>query len=199
MVSLTAFRTRLEDSFTEQFVEKQGNIERWERVNSDGAEIKGLELDLGIQPIHSVEVRSGFTYKKNRYDSPLKDFATQNFLRTPDCTGNIRFTLNPLEKLDLFINSVYTGKADVPHEIAVEGQEDPELKLERIDSFFEIDFGLTYHLSLNNGLNTKINLGIKNLTNAYQNDLDKGPDRDPAYVYGPIRPRTIYVGLETAF
>jgi outer membrane receptor for ferrienterochelin and colicins len=154
---------------------------------------------LGIRPIHSVEVRSGFTYKKSRYDSPHPDFETRNFLRTPDFTSNIRLILSPTEKLDLLLNGNYMGEADVPHEIAVEGQEDPELRLERSDSFFEIDFGLIYHLSLNNGLNTKINLGIKNMTNAYQKDLDKGPDRDPAYVYGPIRPRTIYIGLETAF
>ena len=87
----------------------------------------------------------------------------------------------------------------MPHEIVVEGQEDPDLVLERSDSFFQIDLGFSYRLPLNRGLNVKINFGIKNITNAYQDDLDKGPDRDPAYVYGPIRPRTIYAGLETAF
>jgi len=199
MISLTAFRIWLEDSFTEQFVAKQGSIERWERVNSDGAEVKGLELDLGIQPINLVEVRCGFTYKKNRYDSPHKDFDTRNFLRTPDLTGNFQFILNPTEKLDLFLNGNYMGEADVPHEVVIRGQEDPELRLERSNGFFQIDFGLTYCLPLNNGLNAKFNIGIKNLTNAYQEDLDKGPDRDPAYTYGPIRPRTIYMGFETTF
>ena len=87
----------------------------------------------------------------------------------------------------------------MPHEVVIKGQEDPDLRLERSNSFFQIDFGMTYRLPLKNGLNTKFNLGIKNITNAYQKDLDKGPDRDPAYIYGPIRPRTIYAGLKGEF
>jgi outer membrane receptor for ferrienterochelin and colicins len=71
--------------------------------------------------------------------------------------------------------------------------------LERSNSYLQLDVGVTYTLPLNNGLNTKLNFGIKNITECYQKDLDKGPDRDPAYVYGPICPRTTYVGLETAF
>ena len=86
-----------------------------------------------------------------------------------------------------------------PHEVVVEGQEEPELLLVRSDRFFQVDLGLTYRLPLNSGLSAKLNLGVKNVTNVYQEDLDKGADRDPAYVYGPIRPRTIYFGLETAF
>lgn len=87
----------------------------------------------------------------------------------------------------------------MPHEIAIAGQEDPELVLEKSENFLQIDLGLSYSLPLDGGVDTKINFGVKNVTNSYQADLDKGPDRDPAYVYGPIRPRTIYFGLETAF
>jgi len=199
MVSLTLFKTRINDSFTEQFVSKQGSIERWERVNSDGAEVKGIELDLGLRPIIGVEIRSGFTYKKGRFDSPLEDFSTKKFLRTPDLTGNIRFNTSLLDRIDIFIASSYIGKSDMPHEVVVEEQEEPELRLEESDSFFQIDLGFIYKLPLNNGLNTKINFGIKNITNTYQEDLDIGADRDPAYVYGPVRPRTVYFGLETAF
>jgi outer membrane receptor for ferrienterochelin and colicins len=74
MVSLTGFRTRLDNGFTERFVSKQGVIELWERMNSDGAEVEGVELDVGIRPISGVEVRSGFTYQKSQYDSPNEDF-----------------------------------------------------------------------------------------------------------------------------
>jgi outer membrane receptor for ferrienterochelin and colicins len=59
--------------------------------------------------------------------------------------------------------------------------------------------GLTYKLPLNNGLNTKLNIGIKNIFDAYQDDLDQGTDRDPAYVFGSTRPRTFYFGIQTAF
>ncbi|MGP8329628.1 MAG: TonB-dependent receptor [Methanosarcinaceae archaeon] len=199
MFSLTAFYTKLTDSFTEQFVAKQGNIERWERVNSDGAEVKGIEVDLGIRPVNGFEIRGGLTYKKGRYDSPHEDFGTRNFFRTPDLTGNISLSLSAIKPIDIYLHGTYIGKADIPHEVVVEGEEEPLLILEKSDHFFQTDMGITYKLPLNNGLNAKLNIGIKNLLDAYQNDLDKGPDRDPAYVYGPTRPRTFYIGMETAF
>lgn len=199
MVSLTVFNARLENSFTERFIEKRGHIERWERVNSDGASVKGIELDLGIQPIDAVEIRGGLTYKRSRYDNLHEDFHTRNFLRTPDMTGNVRCILSLTERLELLFNGQYVGRADVPHEIVVEEEDEPELRLERSDRFFQLDLGLTYMIPLKNGLSTKFNMGVKNLTNAYQKDLDTGPDRDPAYIYGPIRPRTFYAGLRGEF
>jgi len=199
MLSLTLFKTRIEDSFTEEFVSKQGVTELWERVNSDGAEAQGIELDFGIRPVMGVEIRGGVTYKRGRFDSTHEDFDTRKFLRTPDLTGNIRFSLSPTDRIDIFLAGSYMGKADVPHEIAVEGKEEPELRLEPSNSFFPFDCGFMYELPLNNGLHTKLSVGIKNVTNTYQEDLDKGPNRDPAYVYGPVRPRTVYFGLETAF
>ena len=199
MLSITAFYTKLQDSFTEQFVSKQGTIELWERINSDGAELKGIEADLGIRPVNGFEIRGGLTYKKSEYDSPNEDFGTRNFFRTPDLSGNIRLFLTALKPIDIYLHGIYIGKADVPHEVVVEGQEDPLLVLEKSDHFFQMDLGINYKLPLNNGLNAKLNVGIKNILNAYQDDLDIGPDRDPAYVYGPIRPRTLYFGIETSF
>ena len=199
MASFTVFRIRLNDSFSEQFVSKQGNIERWERINSDGAKVGGIEFDLGIRPISDIEFRGGFTYKKSKFDSPHEDFNTRNFLRTPDLTGNVRIVFTPMEKLNFYLRSNYIGKADIPHEIAIEGQEDPELRLEKSEDFLQVDIGLSYRLPLNNGMNTKLNIGVRNLTNAFQKDLDKGPDRDPAYIYGPVQPRTIYLGFGMDF
>ncbi|MDD5061828.1 MAG: TonB-dependent receptor, partial [Candidatus Marinimicrobia bacterium] len=66
-------------------------------------------------------------------------------------------------------------------------------------SYYQIDFGVGWKIPLNNGLNTKLNIGIKNVFDAYQEDLDRGANRDPAYVYGPTRPRTLFFGIETAF
>ncbi|MBN1998387.1 TonB-dependent receptor [candidate division KSB1 bacterium] len=199
MFSLTVFYTELTESFTERFIAKQGSIERWERVNSDGADVKGIEFDSGIRPLSNFEVRSGITYKQSQYDSPNADFATRNFLRTPVLSGNIRLSLTAASHIDIYLHGTFIGKMDVPHEIAVKGQKAPLLILGKSHSFFQTDAGLTFKLPLNNGLNSKLNIGIKNILDAYQDDLDLGADRDPAYVYGPTRPRTFYFGMETAF
>ncbi|MCK5737666.1 TonB-dependent receptor, partial [bacterium] len=199
MFSLTGFVTRLNDGFTEHFVQKIGASELWERVNSDGAQVQGIELDFGIRPRSSIEVRGGFTWKKGEFDSPNVDFGTKKFLRTPDLTSNLRLNWTPHDKLRLNLSCGYIGAADVPHEVVVLGQDAPELRLERSDSFVQVDFGASYTLPINHGMDTRLNFGIRNMTNAYQKNLDWGADRDPAYVYGPSRPRTVYFGLETRF
>jgi outer membrane receptor for ferrienterochelin and colicins len=47
-----------------------------------------------------------------------------------------------------------------------------------------------------NGAKLRVFAGVKNIFNAYQDDFDYGIDRDPGYVYGPVEPRTFYVGLK---
>jgi outer membrane receptor for ferrienterochelin and colicins len=45
------------------------------------------------------------------------------------------------------------------------------------------------------GVELRVGIGLVNLLNAYQLDLERGPQRDAAYVYGPMRPRTIMLTL----
>jgi outer membrane receptor for ferrienterochelin and colicins len=40
-----------------------------------------------------------------------------------------------------------------------------------------------------------LSMGMQNLFNAYQSDFDTGPYRDSNYIYGPARPRTVWVGV----
>jgi outer membrane receptor for ferrienterochelin and colicins len=199
MFAVTGFYTRLNDAFTDRFVSSVDNIDFWERINSDGAKVGGMELDLGVRPLSGLEFRSGWTYKKSQYDSPLEDFNTTNFLRTPDLSGYLRFTYDVSKNLNANASISYSGEMDVPHEIAVEGESEPDLILERSQSFLELNAGIVYELPMIKAFNLKLNLGVKNLTDAYQKDLDYGANRDPAYVYGPQLPRRLYFGLDVSF
>mgnify|MGYP006160387091 CR=1 FL=1 len=51
------------------------------------------------------------------------------------------------------------------------------------------------HLLVTNDFPPKVG-GIQNLFNQYQKDFDLGVNRDATYIYGPSRPRTIFVGLK---
>ena len=197
--SVTGFYTNLKDVFTEEFVRKTGNIEEWQRINGEGASVRGIEFDAGIRPVSRIELRAGLTYEKCEYDQPLEDFDTKNFLRTPDLYGHLRLSLDMTSRINVFAAGNYTGEADVPHEIVTEGQQNPDLIVEKSGTFFEFDLGLSYRVPVLTGVSGKFSIGIKNVTNAYQDDLDEGPDRDPAYIYGPILPRTAYAGFETSF
>ena len=63
-------------------------------------------------------------------------------------------------------------------------------------SFFEFGakVGYTFKFEVvDSGL--EIFGGVKNLTNAFQDDFDTLRDRDSGYIYGPGAPRTFYLGL----
>jgi outer membrane receptor for ferrienterochelin and colicins len=113
--------------------------------------------------------------------------------------GHINAIFDISKNLGIFTAVKYQGKMNVPHEVLVEGIEEPFLRLENVPSFVELDFGVTYNLQLINNFSTKLSIGVKNLTDAYQDDLDFGVNRDPGYVYGPANPRTLYFSIETSF
>ena len=196
LFGLTGFYTKLTDAYSDEFVMSDGPIEYWERINSSGADAMGVELDFGIKPVKPLEIRTGFTFKKNEYKDEVADFNTKEFFRTPDVFGYARFNYQINSGLNAFLSMKYTGSMYVPHEIAVDYQEDPLLVLEETDNFFELDFALTQKIKLFSDLESSISIGVKNLTNAYQDDLDYGLARDPGYVYGTSQPRTFYFGLD---
>ncbi|MBS4036412.1 MAG: TonB-dependent receptor [Ignavibacterium sp.] len=195
LFGITAFYTDLENAYTDEFITSSGNIEFWERVNSTGAFVQGLELDLGVKPFTGLELRSGITFKENKYRENLTDFDTDNFLRTPDLFGYIRGSYDIKSDINFFVSMKYLGSMFVPRESIIEGQEEPLLELNRSEDFFEFDIAFSKHLNLFSSLNSSITFGVKNLFNAYQKDLDYGQQRDPAYVYGPSLPRTFYLNL----
>ena len=64
------------------------------------------------------------------------------------------------------------------------------------NTFFDQSIKLSYQVplpSIKPGL--EFFGGIKNVFNSYQDDFDIGRYRDSNYVYGPARPRTVYLGI----
>ena len=73
---------------------------------------------------------------------------------------------------------------------------DPDAgELRESDPFFDLGAKFSYNIKLN-GSTLQLIGGVKNILNSYQDDFDSGIDRDPAYIYGPGAPRTIYVGIK---
>ena len=65
--------------------------------------------------------------------------------------------------------------------------------------FMEVNMKLAYEFPVYNSLTLQLNAGIQNITNAYQNDFDKGWNRDSGYIYGPSLPRSYYVGVKVSY
>jgi outer membrane receptor for ferrienterochelin and colicins len=61
--------------------------------------------------------------------------------------------------------------------------------------FFDAGLKLAYTFSLSDTIGLEINGGVKNLFDSYQSDIDRGPFRDSVYVYGPMMPRSFFLGI----
>jgi outer membrane receptor for ferrienterochelin and colicins len=80
----------------------------------------------------------------------------------------------------------------VPHVI------DPDTEqtvLKNTPAFFDKNLKATYQLVNQPGYRLDLMAGVQNLFQSFQRDFDTGPLRDAGYVYGPMRPRTVFIGL----
>ncbi|MBQ9469509.1 MAG: TonB-dependent receptor [Bacteroidales bacterium] len=190
---LEGFYTRLKDPFVNEIGKPDANgTVVYTRVNSpEGATVQGLNMELKLRPLRLLQFTSGFTLQRSRYDAP-QDFDERNFFRTPNAYGFFAADYDVLRALCLSATGTYTGPMLVPYfgPTAPEGGE-----LRRSGSFFDLGLKLKYTVRLNSA-NLQLFAGVKNVLNSFQRDHDAGINRDPAYVYGPSSPRTLYFGIK---
>ena len=63
-------------------------------------------------------------------------------------------------------------------------------------AFFDANLKVAYDFEVFNYAGLQLNCGIQNLFNSYQNDFDRGELRDSGYIYGPMKPRSLFVGVK---
>jgi len=187
--NLATYYTELTGAFTQISIENDDpKINLWERRNGESATIQGVETELRIRPNKKFTLNSNFTYKIAQYENEQKtgySHSTKQFLRTPKLSGDLLLDYNFLQNLAMNLGVEYTGKMKVPHA----GRK----TIVTTPDFIVYNVGLQYDPVKIAGIDYKIKTGIKNVTNTYQNDLDRGANRDPGYVYGPTLPRTYFV------
>ena len=145
----------------------------------------------------------GATWQISRYNSPIQwsDEAAPEIrmFRTPQVYGYFIAESNPWKKLTLNLSGNLTGPMLVPHEAEISS-------LTKSQTFFVLNAQVSYEfgvkLSNNNSenqrdiFNIQVSLGVNNITNSYQKDLDVGVMRDSGYIYGPKMPRCFFVGVK---
>lgn len=173
-----------------------GNI-LMERCNGAGAHVGGVNVETQLERGDFI-LQLGFTWQQSRYDEPEQwsnepDVKPQRrMFRTPDTYGYVTALLPISERFKTSVSGVYTGPMLVQH-FAGYVEKDCE---KTTPSFFDMGVKLTYDIPLCFGTNLQLNGGIQNIFDSYQDDFDKGALRDAGYVYGPIFPRTCYIGLK---
>lgn len=116
---------------------------------------------------------------------------------TPNTYGYFTATYTPIKPLSIALSGTYTGSMLVPHEPVPGFLENP-ITVNTKD-FFDIGLKAAYDFKLYKSMNLQINAGIQNIFNAYQDDFDKGADRDSGYIYGPSLPRSFFAGVKISY
>jgi len=166
------------------------------RYNAAGAKVKGLntELKIGIPDI--FEVQAGYTFQRSRYDEPEvwsdNVEGERRMFRTPDHYAYFTASANITRQFKASIFGNYTGKMIVQHNAGYIDADRTELT----PSFWDMGAKLSYNFRLSDTIGLEINGGVKNIFDEFQSDIDAGPFRDSVYVYGPMTPRTYFLGLK---
>lgn len=198
--TVEGFYTHLNDAFYLFPLGEDEFGEQFEKRNGSGATVKGITLEARANFDYVVEVEAGFTLQSSLFDTAIENIeglpTKREFLRTPADYGYATLTYIPTKRLSASANLVYTGKMDIVH-FAGEGTGQEVDEYTKTPHFTELSLRLGYTFDLPK-VSTGIELygGLKNITNAYQEDFDLGKNRDSNYVYGPSSPRTIFVGLK---
>ncbi len=187
------FYTRLQDPFVNEIGEpdEDGTV-LYTRVNAEnGATVQGVNMEFKLKPIGDFTLTSGFTFQSSKYDI-RQEFNEKRFLRTPNTYGYFVIDKDFAKSFCLSATGNYTGSMLVPY---FGPQADPETgELRKSEEFFDLGIKIKHTIKIN-GIDMQWFAGIKNVFNAYQSDFDRGINRDPAYMYGPVSPRTVYFGL----
>lgn len=173
--------------------------------NGSGAHIQGINMEANIAFGKKVILQSGATlqtaYYKNtellwapadENDSTPSTF-TKNILRTPNFYGYFALVYKPVEALAMSFSGTITGCMRVPHVI------DPETEQTVVKTtplFFDHAIKIAYTVKTKSDSKFEFFAGVQNIFNSFQQDFDLGVLRDAGYVYGPLKPRTLFMGLK---
>ena len=89
----------------------------------------------------------------------------------------------------------FTGRMIAPHYAGYIAED----RLETTPRFLTFNTVVSRTFELSEHKRLRLFLNVQNIGDRYQRDLDRGPDRDSAYVYGPSEMRRAVVGLTFEF
>jgi len=194
-LSLEAFYTQLSNTFVLHEISRIENARILERINSSGSRVYGLSFEFGLVLGPKFSLASGWTYQQSELDEPEPDFNSREFFRTPNFYGFASISYDNDRLISAELSLEYTGSMKVPHYTGYIEND----RLELTEPFWVLNTKLRKPINITEDCLISAFIGVHNLLNSYQKDLDKGVDRDSGYVYGPTKPRSFFTGLEFSF
>jgi outer membrane receptor for ferrienterochelin and colicins len=186
------FYTDLNDVFEiEEIADPSTPYTDFVRINKSGAKVYGFELNSGLDIVEGLNAKVGFIVQRSKFDEPEGDFGSIDFFRTPNVYGFGLLDYTHSQAGDFRMALQYTGSMKVPHYAGYILED----RLETSDPFWELNLHWSRRFPIGASKGLKFYVAAFNLLDQYQNDLDKGPDRDSGYIYGPNRQRSVFCGI----
>lgn len=209
-LEVNLFYTQLLNSFINVETDDPRTVQVLEFTKRNGSDYEtyGGELAL-FWDFRPFTLDLSYTEQRGRYASPAlllgevgsaldNPIFTQDAVRLPERFGVVRLTYEA-SWAEFWAAGRLTGPMEVPHIVSDAAGELVENRLQRTPAFWVVDVGMSKSWQVGQGKTLTANLGVRNLFNAFQDDLDRGAFRDATYVYGPRQPRLFYAGLTLAF
>jgi outer membrane receptor for ferrienterochelin and colicins len=202
--SFEAFSTTLDGVFVYNNIGKDplGN-QVFERVNGNNSVVNGVTIDVSGTYGSSISMRASFTSQRNNFSDAvvwsereveipgqgltLLEQTSNQYLRTPNNYGFFSLTVGPFSSIVTSISGVYTGSMLVPWY-----QENEDILL-KTQNFFDVMVQCEYSPKFLQGI--EVTAGLFNIFQSYQPIFDSGINRDAGFTYGPLKPRSIFLGV----
>ncbi|HFB98131.1 MAG TPA: TonB-dependent receptor, partial [Bryobacterales bacterium] len=165
------------------------------RVNGPGSYVRGVDFDANVSLSPRLSLRGGATLQVARYKEPEEQFGSLSFFRSPERYGFFGLDWILPGRVELTSTTEFLGPMLVPHYAGYI----PEDRLERTQSFVVVNAVVSKLLAVSDKARLRVFLNINNIADTYQPDLDRGPNRDSSYVYGPTQMRRVILGLTWEF
>lgn len=203
------FYTQINDAFVLQ--QQFGNADtndpyiRYYRFNTDGAHVGGINTELRLTLTDQLQFQLGATLQRSRYDGQGKEWSPnryeQRLERVPDHYAHLALTYNPTPRWSLLLNGTLTGPMLVYHTIADDDDGSKHaghgtIQQVTTPSFFDLSLKLSHRFPLTASTSLELSGGIQNIFDSFQSDFDSGHERDASFIYGPTRPRTLFLSLK---
>lgn len=197
---LTVFHTQLLHSFVlNEIPSDDPSKTLLFRTNGSNAEVSGFSESVRVRWDKYLQVDFNFTYQESRFTEAqqwsLEVEPIKQFLRTPKVYGSSTISIFPEGAWSGSISCVYTGKMLVPHFAGA-----PELTQDEIvhtKSFWDLGIRAEHAIHIHKLEQTiRIGAGIQNLFDSYQTDFDTSKYRDSNFIYGPPKPRTVFIDIK---
>ncbi|WP_209331100.1 TonB-dependent receptor [Lunatimonas salinarum] len=202
---IEGFYTKLNNQFQRVNIGQQANGSFLEETrNGSGATVSGVNLEYTISPSRYLSFQLGGTLQNALYDEDEVLFEPEEgsvefpaitvseFIRTPNTYGFLAANWTPNKAFTLDVTGTYTGSMVAPLVV----NDDAFIELTETPTFIDANLRMAYKWQLKNKFSLELNGGVQNVFDSFQRDFSTGPTRDSDYVFGPMRPRTFFMGLK---